>query len=929
MDQKHAQYNRLFALLVFAISFAAFMVTVAPTVCFWDCGEYTASSPSLGIPHPPGNPFYMMLGRVWVMLTPFLGDVGFRLNILSSLSTSIAAMFIYLIVVRAMIGIFGSLDTMWKRISIYVGGVVGGLFCAFSNTIWFSAVEAEVNSVLLVPIAICTWLAIKWAQSKDPARDRLLLLIGYISFLGIGVHMYSMICMAPVFLFVLLADKEKLYDWRLWLTCIICASVIWSLSSFVWLGPVTAASALLFSFFGSTGNKRKWRFCFWLVAVAILGFSMHVYMPVRANLDPMINENRPADWTSFTEAAERKQYGSDNMLTRMLHRRGTWEHQFGIEGHMGYGGFHITQFFHFDRKDTDRSLFAEGAAAGTGKLLLYLIPTLMMLFGWYYIYKRNKNIGILLIVLTLVTTVGMVFYMNFADGLRAEHRDFLEWVKQGRQGPMPTVQREVRVRDYFWAPGFMYFGMWIGLAVACLLHLLFTSKSAFLRKTLAPIAVILFAVSPALPLTQNMEANSRSGDWIPFDYAYNLLMSCDKDGILFTNGDNDTFPLWALQEAYGIRKDVRIVNLSLLNTKWYIKQLKKYDPKVRITFSDSQIENNLDHSLNPFEQPTSITLEGAQVTVTPPTRKELQVLRIQDRMVLNIVDANKWHKPIYFAVTVSNDNFMGLDPYLQMQGLVFALKPQVVPREEKIDINRSIYFLDRVYRFRGLGDGSAHLNETSEKLLQNYAACYIQIAYTMRPQILALKDSVKAMSDKMAATAGKGRVDTAAVALLHQKQDEYTGKVNMVINKMTQCVNLMPWDWRPRAMRQELLISFERYADAENAARQALLVEPENVEYSRMLAQALSLGGKKDELNGVLKTLAQKDAGDPWEAYGMLARNYEESAKFDTAIMVLQEFLQDHPGDQRASGYIMRLQMLMKQKNDSVEKNKVLVDKKG
>jgi hypothetical protein len=184
----HTKLNHLFALLVFAISATVYLFTVSPTVCFWDCAEYVAAGASLGIPHPPGNPLYIMIARVATLALSFLPDPGFRLNLIALFSSAFMATLIYLIVVRTLRGLTGEIDTHWKRIVVYAGGVTGGLFAAFGNTVWFSSVESEVNSVQLVPIALCTWLALKWGQSTAPGRDRLLVLITYIAFLGIGFY---------------------------------------------------------------------------------------------------------------------------------------------------------------------------------------------------------------------------------------------------------------------------------------------------------------------------------------------------------------------------------------------------------------------------------------------------------------------------------------------------------------------------------------------------------------------------------------------------------------------------------------------------------------------------------------------------------------------------------------------------------------------
>ena len=914
MEQMHKRLTTIFGALVFSITFISYLVVVAPTVSFWDCGEYAASCHTLEIPHPPGNPLYLLIGRVASMSLFFLKEVAYRLNLVTVLTDALVALLVYLIIVRAFVGFMGIPDATWKRFTVYVAGFMGAMFAAFGSTVAFCSVEAEVNQPLLLPIALTTWLALVWAQSKDPKRDRLLLLIAYISFLGIGIHMYSMIVMVPIFLFVVLVDNSKLKDWRLWATSILVGLVMYDIVWFIWLASILLIFNLVMSLAGGQ-HRQKWRFAFWLAAFALLGFSCHLYIPIRSALNPMIDENHPATWRTFQDYLNRKQYGSETMVERMFWRRGTWAHQFGIEGNMGYGGFHCTQFFHFSLLDTQNDpqdrpyLFSrDGPATGMLHLLIYLIPTGFMIFGFYFFYKKHRSIAILLISLELLTTIGMVFYMNFADGTKPEKRDYTVWVRSGRQGPVPVVHREVRVRDYFWVAGFMYYGMWMGLAAGGALYVLFTNRRKFLCATVAPMAAVLFAVSPALPFSQNIPVQSRRGDFAPFDYAYNLLMTCDKDGILITNGDNDTFPLWALQEAYGIRRDVRIVNLSLLNTNWYGKQMKNLEPRVPISFSDAQVDA-LNAELNPFIDPTVYTMNGAGITVTIPGRKQHEALRVQDKMVLNIVDANRWRKPLYFAVTVSDDNFMGLDPYLRMEGLAYRILPRAVAQDQKVDIDKTLYFLDRVYRFRGLGDRTANLDETAKKLLSNYAACFIQAGLSFRQPLMTLKEEIAGMQKELADTGKAVKDKIQRVALLRNKQDDYAKKVDAAVRIMDKCVSLMPADWRPRTLRQEFLVNHGRLDEAEKRAREALAVDPDNTDYMKMLAQTLELRGKNTEANDLLKRLVAADP-DPMYAYAALARNYEKNKLYDSAIDVIREFQQMHPGDKRGAEMLARLEAL-------------------
>jgi hypothetical protein len=760
----HGRINVVAAAGVFFASMTAYLLTVAPTVCFWDCGEYTASCHSLEIPHPPGNPLYIMLGRVASMALFFLQDFGLRLNLVSCVSSAVTAMLIYLIIVRAFTGWMGIPGTAWQRLVVYIAGITGGLYTAFGSTMWFCSVEAEVNTPVMVPIALCVWLILVWAQSGDPRRDRLLVLMTFIAYLGIGIHMYSMITLGPLFLYIIIVDPEKRKDWRLWAACFLLGLVIYDLSLFFIIALLLIITAGVFAYvrwneariinvaavglligyviikllndvngghlkagqilstlfpflillvvvvseFIITNKaatvllvKKKYCFIFSLAFLSLVGFSCHLYIPVRSALNPMIDENHPATYKAFMDYLARKQYGSESMITRMFWRRGSAAHQFGIEGHMGFGGFFMTQFYRFSPLDTEKNFLEKGGFAGWGKLAVYLLPAVFVLFGMYFLFRKNRRIAVLLGSLFLMTTIILVFYHNFSDGTRCEKRDYQRWVAMNRQGPEPLVQREVRVRDYFYIAGFAFYGMWIGIAAGGFLYLLYTNRRKLLRTTLAPVCTVLFAASPALPLAQNMPFQTRRGDFIPYDYAYNLLMSCEKDGVLFTNGDNDTFPLWALQEVYGIRRDVRIVNFSLLNTKWYIKQLKRLEPMVPVSYADDQIEK-LNHAANPITKAAYYPLPKAGITVRLPSRNEHPLMRIQDQMVINIVDAARWTRPVYMAITVSDDNLMGLGPYLQMQGLVYRVMPRAVAETEKNDVGRSLYLQGSAARARRL-----------------------------------------------------------------------------------------------------------------------------------------------------------------------------------------------------------------------------------
>jgi len=903
----HSRINAIAAAGVFFASITVYLLTVAPTVCFWDCGEYTASCHSLAIPHPPGNPLYIMLGRVASMALFFLQDFGLRLNLVSCVSSAFTAMLIYLIVVRAFTGWMGIPGTVWQRLVVYIAGITGGLYAAFGSTMWFCSVEAEVNTPVMVPIVLCVWLILVWAQSGDPRRDRLLVLMTYIAYLGIGIHMYSMITLGPLFLYVIIVDPEKRKDWRFWTTGLLMGLVIYNISWFIVAGSAAAAAALALSLV-ERKNSVKWQLCFFIALFGILGFSSHLYIPVRSALNPMIDENHPATYKAFKDYLARKQYGTESMITRMFWRRGSAAHQFGIEGHMGFGGFFMTQFYRFSPLDTEKNFLEKSGLAGWGKLVVYLLPAVFVLFGMYFLFRKNRSIAVLLGSLFLMTTIVLVLYHNFSDGTKSEKRDYKRWVAMKRQGPEPLVQREVRIRDYFYIAGFGFYGMWIGIAAGGFLFLLYTNRRKLLRTTLAPVCTVLLAASPALPLAQNMPFQTRRGDFIPYDYAYNLLMSCEKDGVLFTNGDNDTFPLWALQEVYGIRRDVRIVNFSLLNTKWYIKQLKRLEPRVPISYADDQIEK-LNHAANPIAKAAYYPLPKAGITVRLPPRNEHPLMRIQDQMVINIVDAAGWTRPVYMAITVSDDNLMGLGPYLQMQGLAYRVMPRAMAEAEKIDVGRSLYLLDKVYRFSGLGLGSAPLKETSERLLANYSASFMQVALALRKPLVERRNRIAGL-EKTASL----RPDSAAV--LAQEKKLYGDTLAIVLGKLNQCISLVPWDWRSRACLHEILILDNRLAEAESRMREALKIKPDQVQYLRMLAQVLDMEGKKTEAADVVSSMMQTGA-DLWATYAGAAREYAQAGSFDSAVIILQEYAMAYPDDRRASEAIAQLERARAQRSVS------------
>ncbi|RMH88133.1 MAG: hypothetical protein D6681_14810 [Calditrichaeota bacterium] len=269
------------------------------------------------------------------------------------------------------------------------------------------------------------------------------------------------------------------------------------------------------------------------------------------------------------------------------------------------------------------------------------------------------------------------------------------------------------------------------------------------------LSVVLFLVGPVKVLAENYYTHDRSGNFVPVDYAYNMLTSSEPGGIIFTNGDNDTFPLWYIQEVENVGTNVRVVNLSLLNTPWYIKQLKYMEPKVPISLNDRQIERIAATEWpkpRKFEVPIASPeiREGEyrryrlgainRVDSLPPADKitftvkptpimfrgrQYNVLRVQDLMILDILATNKFRRPIYFATTTSNENRMGdLIRYQRLDGLLYRVT--TIPGWE---LDPEVLYDNLMHKFRytNLNNPSVYYNKGTIGLLQHYRYAFFRL----------------------------------------------------------------------------------------------------------------------------------------------------------------------------------------------------------
>lgn len=369
---------------------------------------------------------------------------------------------------------------------------------------------------------------------------------------------------------------------------------------------------------------------------------------------------------------------------------------------------------------------------------LYAIPFILALFGLFYHYQKDWKMATVFLIMFIFLGYLTAFYQN-------------------QQQPQP------RERDYFYVGAFFVFSIWVALGVRGILDLVRDAiKSGNLHKP-AYIGVlsVLTVLVPLNMLAKNYHHNDRSRNFIPWDYSYNILQSAAPNAIIFTNGDNDTFPLWYLQDVEGVRRDVRIANLSLLNTDWYIKQLKNTEPhgaaKIKMSFSDEQIDRiapsqwktrTIEAPISPQTYDmlgitdTTITNVGKISWKMEPTVNfgNVQAVRAQDIVAMDIVRSNINDRPVYFAVTTPDNSKIGLNDYLNMEGLAF----RVVPKRNKdfySALNPEIMWEQLMdepegyskdykpgFKFRGLNDSTIFLDENHKRLTLNYRNSYIRLS---------------------------------------------------------------------------------------------------------------------------------------------------------------------------------------------------------
>ncbi|MEO8412603.1 MAG: DUF2723 domain-containing protein [Ginsengibacter sp.] len=897
------------------IACIVYLMTMEATGSFWDCGEFASSAYKLQIPHPPGAPLFILIGRLFMIPFSNPNNAILGLNSMSALMSGFTILFLFWTIThfaRKILekGNSGPL-TNNQVFSIMAAGVVGALAYTFSDSFWYSAVESEVYASSSFFTAIVFWLVLKWEQDVTIEQsngirghftraDRWLILIFYMIGLAVGVHLLPILTIPAIVMVYYFKRYDNRTKWKtfraLIVACIITGIVQvpmiqWSikfagdfdiffknslgLPFFTGFTFFFVMLAVIIYYMLRLAKKKNWNFlklAMWSFAFIILGFSTYFTTMIRSLADPAVDMFNVDNPVSLVGYLSREQYGDWPILfgqdftaqataqnpvdtyvkgTDKYEKKGKkyvteyapedkhffprmWDNS-NDQGHADYYAsfagigkdqktgsyldkptvadnfsFFISYQFNwmylryfmwnFAGKQNDiqgvdmgnvrdgnwltgipfwdtarlgdQSKMPDSIKHNKSHNTLFCLPFILGILGFIYQYKKDKNDTLITGLLFFFTGIAIVFYLNQA-------------------GNQP------RERDYAYVGSFYAFAIWIGLGVLYVKELF----EKFANSTMANYAsagLCLLAV-PVLMASQEWDDHDRSHKAIARDIGVDYLQSCAPNAILITFGDNDTYPLWFDQEVLGIRRDIRVINSSLMGTDWYLNQLRykvnQSDPIDVIWSADQMIGSkrdaiyfypdapgakvdqtkpmdlytmmkdyagsddanrmaqNGDDYLNIFPDkkvkiPVDTNLVRQNGTVNPGDSVVSEVdfdipknaLGKNESAILNIMAANKWKRPIYFT---SPYDELGFQQYLRTDGLAYRFVPV-----KNSEVNRDWAYQQMMNKFAfGNADKpGVYYDEENRRHLNTLRMQFAQVAVNLADH--DRKDEAKKMLEK-------------------------------------------------------------------------------------------------------------------------------------------------------------------------------------
>ncbi|HMG89659.1 MAG TPA: DUF2723 domain-containing protein [Chryseolinea sp.] len=784
-------HKHVFGFVALVISFFTYLLTLEPTASLWDCSEFIASSYKLQVPHSPGTPLSLLVGRLFTMLA--FGDtskVAWSINVMSAFFSALTVYTTY-----HLIHFFGekmtNMNGRQKTSIIALASFCGSLCLTFSDTFWFSAVEAETYGIACFFLVLIVWLILKGNEQSEPNRSRYLVLILYTAGLSYCIHPMCLLAL-PLLPFVWYVNSGRLTLLVVTITSLVGLVTVLLINRLIAIGLFELAFSfdlffvnaihlpfysgaivllgLLIVFFVWVLRKfPRFSAPTWSLIFLLVGFIPYIMLFIRSNHNPPIDENNPEDLSMIKAYMNRESYPSSPLLygpyfdaqiesvnvkknhyvktADRYETSGTLsEYQYEssrktiLPRMYSNDADHITAyrqwmdlsenegprfadnlgfmfryqlghmyfrylFWNFAGRENDHQNSAWLSPLDARKVSdefnskarnqYWMIPLIVGVAGMFVQFSKDRKGFISIMLFFLITGIVLALYLN-----------------------SPPV--EPRERDYIYIGSFIAFALWIGVGVASLSGLVARTK-------LPPVVVATFCL--AIPLWmgfENWDDHNRTGRTFQVDNAKNILVSCQPNAILFTGGDNDTFPLWYLQEVEGYRTDVRVMVLSYFNTDWYINQLRKkyyesepfeltldekayrqYGPndvlyiqesfKTGIDFRKYLQLLNQEHSA--LKVPTGggdyynilpshtilLTVDDSVDNTPKPMQMALRVngnyLQKNGLALLDVVASNHWKRPVYFNFTSLNTAGFDLDPYVIQEGNVYRLTPFENPKK--------------------------------------------------------------------------------------------------------------------------------------------------------------------------------------------------------------------------------------------------------
>jgi hypothetical protein len=866
--------RHLTGLAVGLVALITYWLTLEPTASLWDCSEFIAAAYKLQVPHTPGTPLSLLVGRIFTMFAPGATSVAYTLNFSSALFSALCAYLVYHIIyyfaTRLLLGTTRRETTvvidMPDSPMPILASALGSLVLVFSDTFWFSAVEAETYGIACFFLMALVALIIYGSSLEGEARDRRLILIGYLGGLSYCIHPMCVLALAilPFFWFARSNNALAIRNLMLLLSGLI---LVFLINRLVAIGIFELAfgadkffvNSLGFPFYsGATfvvallvvacslfiRKLPRWRSTTWAVLFLIAGFTPYIMLFIRSNHNPPIDETNPEDLPMIKAYMNRESYPTSPLLfgpyfdaqvedvaagRRIFHRAAG---KYAFSGTLSEYRFekkrstllprvysndnsHIDAYrqwldlgpqerpdfsdninflftyqlghmymrylmFNFAGRESDRQnadwlrpwerSAPASKYASKARNQYWMLPLLAGIAGAVFQWRNDRRGFIAVLALFLITGLVLALYLN-----------------------SPPV--EPRERDYIYVASFIAFSIWIGLSVAAIGHL---TKN---RALSIPLAGTLAVGIPFLMAWQNFDDHDRSGRTFQVDNARNMLGGCAPNAILFTGGDNDTFPLWYLQEVEGFRTDVRVMVTSYLNTDWYINQLRKryynsepfeltlnredylqYGPN-DVLYIQETIKEGIDARRylqlitennpalrmqsstgdfftilpskkllirrgDPLDQPRSALMSAP--VAQDSLRNSNFVLGVKGnyatKSVLAMVDvmiSNQWKRPIYFNFTSLSTTDLDLDQHVVQEGSLYRFDPM---RASGDDVS-----IDRKIMYDNLITKADYSNLLRTDVHFNYEDFNLRMISPLRQTFNALAVScLKAGDDKMA-----------------------------------------------------------------------------------------------------------------------------------------------------------------------------------